>query len=325
MAGLSIGLLLPQEEGPGEPPPTWEYISEAARTAEAVGFDSAWLVDHFLWDQDPWRRDPADYGEAAGDGQLGTLEAWTTIAGLAATTSRIRLGTLVTCTRYRNPALLAKMADNVHSISGGRLVLGLGGGDNREEHEMFGYPADRAVSHFEEALQIVVPMLRTGRVDFDGEVYRAHTELRPRPVPGSPPILIGTLANRPRMLRLVATYADIWNGWVWAATEAAKIRPALEAVDEACRAVGRDPASLRRSAVVVVALDGPMARNPDVIRGSLDDVAATIAGFAAEGIDEVQVRLFPNDLASIERFGRILERVRSGEGCGASDVRRNPS
>ena len=113
------------------------------------------------------------------------------------------------------------------------------------------------------------------------------------------------------MLRLVATYADIWNGWVWAATEAAKIRPALEAVDEACRSVGRDPATLRRSAVVVVAMDGPMARNPDFIHGTPADVAATLAGFAAEGIDEIQVRLFPNDLPTIERFGRIVEQVQS--------------
>ena len=170
---LSIGILLPQEEGPGEPPPTWAYTFEAARTAEAVGFDAAWLGEPVLWDEDPWQRDPADYGEAAADGQLGTLEAWTTIAALAATTSRIRLGTLVACNRYRNPALLAKMADNVHGISGGRLVLGLGGGDNWEEHEQFGYPTERAVSHFEEALQIIVPLLRSGTVDFDGEAYRA--------------------------------------------------------------------------------------------------------------------------------------------------------
>lgn len=313
----AIGLVLPQEEGPGEPEPSWGNISGAARLAEDVGFDAAWLVDHFLWARDPWERNPGDYGLPSSDERLGALEAWTTIAGLAAVTSRIQLGTVVTCTRYRNPALLAKMADTVDGISNGRLILGLGAGDNRPEHEMFGYTADRPVSHFAEALQIIVPLLRTGAVDFEGEFYRAHAELLPRgPRAGGPPILLGSLANRPRMLSMVAKYADIWNSWVWAATEATAVRPAVEAVEDACRAIGRDPDSLRRSTVLVVAMDGPMARNPDFITGSIDDIAHTIAAFADEGVDEVQVRLFPNDLATIEQFGRVVEQLTVDEGPG---------
>ena len=311
-SNLSFGLLLPQEEGPGEPPPTWAYISATARAAEDVGFDSAWLVDHMLWAEDPWERDPAEYGAEGVTGPYGALEAWTTIAALAAVTTRLRLGTLVTCTRYRNPALLAKMADTVHDISGGRLVLGLGGGDNAPEHAQFGYPFERRVSHFAEALEIIAPLLRTGQVDFEGEFYRAHAELRPRSA-GSvgPPILIGSLANRPRVLGLVARYADIWNGWSYGATRAEDLAPALAAVDAACAEHGRDPATLARSAVVVVALDGPMARNPDALTGTPDEIAATLAGFRAVGIDELQLRLFPNTLESIEQFGPILERVRS--------------
>ena len=326
-ARLSVGVLLPQEEGPGDPPPSWALIADAARAAEDAGLDSVWLVDHLLWASDPWERDPAAFGELAKPGGLGALEAWTTIAGLAAVTTRVRLGTIVTCARYRQPALLAKMADSVDDISGGRLILGLGAGDNRPEHTAFGYPIDRPVSHFEEALAIIVPLLRLGHVEFEGEHYRAHTELRPRAArAGGPPILIGSLTNRPRVLGLVAQYADVWNGWIWATTTAHQVPAIREGVDAACLGVGRDPASLARSLVLVVALDGPMAEQRDVITGSMDEIAARIAAFAAEGIDEVQVRLFPNDLPAIERFGRIIEMVHAIEaatGSRAKDAERS--
>ena len=309
---MSIGVLLPQEEGPGDPRPSWLYLSSAAKVAEDVGIDSVWLVDHMLWATDPWERNPTEFGTETDPRGYGARELWTTLAALAATTSRARLGTLVTCTRYRNPALLAKMADNVHEISGGRLVLGLGGGDNRQEHEMFGFPTDRPVSHFEEALKVIVPLLRVGHVDFDGNHYVAHTELKPRAPGGSgPPVLIGSLSTRPRVLGLVARYADIWNGWVWAMVSADQVAPIRDSVDAACREIGRDPASLGRSVVLVVAMDGPMARNPDLITGSDSEIAETVAAFAREGVNEVQVRLFPNDLATIERFGRVIEAVRA--------------
>ena len=308
---LAIGLLLPQEEGPGDPKPSWPYLAEAARIAEAAGFDSLWLVDHFLWPRDPWARDPAEFGAAPDPAGLGTLEAWTTLAALAAVTSRVRLGTVVTCTRYRNPALLAKMADNVHAISGGRLILGLGAGDNADEHEMFGYPTDRRVSHLEEALSIIVPLLRSGSVDFDGQFYRARAVLKPRDTYlGAPPIMIGALRNRPRMLGLVARYADIWNGWIWA-TSARDVAPVRDAVDAACVEHGRQPASLARSIVVVVALEGPMTRMEGVVTGTDEEIAETLASFRREGIDEILLRLFPNDHSTTERFGRILDRISS--------------
>jgi alkanesulfonate monooxygenase SsuD/methylene tetrahydromethanopterin reductase-like flavin-dependent oxidoreductase (luciferase family) len=307
---LSIGLMLPQEEGPGDPTPSWAGMSAAARLAEDVGVDSLWLVDHLLWATDPWDRNPADFGEQSDPRGYGTLEAWTSLAALAASTRHVRLGTLVSCTRYRNPGLLAKMADSVEDVSGGRLVLGLGAGDNRPEHEALGIPTDRPISHFEEALQIIVPLLRTGQVDFEGSAYRAHLELKPRASrAGGPPILIGSLTSRPRVLGLVARFADIWNGWLAASTPA-QVKPLRDAIDGACRAFGRDPATLARSITLVVAMDGPMTRLPGAITGSIDEIAQAIAPFAEEGIDEVQVRLFPNDLPTIERFGRVLEAMR---------------
>jgi alkanesulfonate monooxygenase SsuD/methylene tetrahydromethanopterin reductase-like flavin-dependent oxidoreductase (luciferase family) len=295
---MRIGLILNHEEEPGGISPRWEDLRGFARDAEGVGVDAVWIADHFLWDGDPWGRDD--------EGTYGSWEAWTTLAALAEATSQIRLGTLVSCTTYRNPAVLAKMADSVDQVSGGRLVLGLGAGDAPEEHERFGFSFDRRVSRFAEALEIIVPLLRTGSVAFAGEFYIVPgAELRPRP-PGraGPPILIGSLAHRPRVLGLVARHADIWNGWMTHRSDPAQVAPLRAAVDEACTAIRRDPASLARSISVAVAY-GPAP--VDAITGAPSEIAETFRAFAAEGIDELQVRLFPNDRASVERFAQVIE------------------
>jgi alkanesulfonate monooxygenase SsuD/methylene tetrahydromethanopterin reductase-like flavin-dependent oxidoreductase (luciferase family) len=168
-----VGLILDQEEELDQATPRWRDTLAFARGAEAIGIDSLWLVDHFVWSADPRGR-RAEAVDATDTGGLRRSEAWTTLAALAGATSRIRLGTLVTCTRYRKTALLAKMADTVDEISGGRLVLGLGAGDDPAEHRRFGIPNDRPVSRFEEALSIIVPLLRTGGVDLEGEIYSAR-------------------------------------------------------------------------------------------------------------------------------------------------------
>jgi len=298
----SIGLLLNHEEEPGRPSPRWRDMAAFATDAEAIGVDALWLVDHFLWESDPWGRDETE--------PCGVWEAWTTLAALASITSRVRLGTLVTCAGYRNPALLAKMADTVDEISGGRFVLGLGAGDAPDEHRRFGFPFERRVSRFAEALEIVVPLLRTGRATFAGEILTARAaELRPRgPRATGPPILIGSLAGRPRILGLVARYADVWNAWIPHRSRAEEIPALREAVDAACVAHGRDPATLKRSVAIAVAFDDPL---PGAIAGSAAEIADALHRFAAEGIGELQVRLFPNDQRSVEAFSRVLELLRS--------------
>jgi alkanesulfonate monooxygenase SsuD/methylene tetrahydromethanopterin reductase-like flavin-dependent oxidoreductase (luciferase family) len=298
---MRVGLILNHEEEPGGISPRWEDVRGFAQDAEAAGVDAVWIADHFLWDGDPWGRDDA--------GKYGSWEAWTTLAALCQVTSRIRLGTLVSCTGYRNPAVLAKMADSVDQMSGGRLVLGLGAGDAPEEHERFGFDFGRRVSRFAEALEIIVPLLRTGSVEFAGEFYTVRgAELRPRP-PGTtgPPILIGSLAHRPRVLSLVARHADISNGWMTHQSDPVHVPPLRAAVDAACVAIGRDPASLARSTSVAVAY-GPAP--VDAITGAPEEIAETFRAFAAEGIDELQVRLFPNDRTSVERFAPVLEALR---------------
>src|SRR5215813_5687580 len=137
----------------------WNEFKMMVQHAEAVGFDSLWLCDHLLY----------DFGARTGISGVpssGVWECWSMLSSVAAVTTRVEIGTLVSCTSFRNPALLAKMADTVDEISGGRLILGLGGGYEETEFRAFGYPFDHRVDRFEEALQIIHKLVRTGEIDF---------------------------------------------------------------------------------------------------------------------------------------------------------------
>ena len=143
------------------------------------------------------------------------------------------------CTSFREPALLAKMADTLDEVSGGRLLLGLGAGYHVPEYTAFGYPHDHLAGRFEEALQIILPLLKGERVTFHGKYYNVDDcVLVPHgPRPGGPPIWIG--ARQPRMLRLVAQYADAYNTMAHAVPETANEQ--FGQLDEACEEVGRNP------------------------------------------------------------------------------------
>ncbi|HEX5499574.1 MAG TPA: LLM class flavin-dependent oxidoreductase, partial [Thermomicrobiales bacterium] len=201
---LSVGAFIPivETEMDGDSPRGADVLA-MARMAEAVGFDSVWIPDHLVI-SDP------------GQEPKGAWEMGATLGALAVATERVEIGALVAATSFRNPALLAKMATTVDELSGGRLILGLGTGRHEPEHRAFGYPFDRQVSRFEDALRVIAPLLREGRVDHAGPYYQAcDCELRPRgPRPSGPPLLIGALGAGPRMLDLVARYADYWNAWL---------------------------------------------------------------------------------------------------------------
>ncbi len=306
-ARLKIGVHLPFSERQMQgATPGWRDILALARRAEEVGFDSLWIADHLLF-------------RFEGIEPRGGWECLSLLSALAATTSRVELGTLVVCTGFRNPALLAKIADTVDEISGGRLILGIGAGYHEPEYRAFGYPYDHRVGRFAEAVQIISGLLKEGQVDFQGQFYEAREcELRPRgPRPGGPPIMIGTKGAR--MLRLAARYADLWNGWVaFDRSDPAEVPPLREAVDAACREVGRDPATLGRTMTVLVDFVGTpdlAARvirpdsNPDPITGSPAMIARALHAFTAEGITHIQVVLQPNNLAGIERFAPVIEEL----------------
>ncbi len=306
MRPLKVGINLPTTEGAlSGKTPKWADLLAFAERAEVLGFDSLWVPDHLLL---RWQ------------GQTrGIWECWSLLAALAAVTHRMELGSLVACTTFRSPALLAKMADTVDEISGGRLIVGLGAGWDGPEGRAFDMKSDHRVDRFEEALQIIVPLLRTGRVDFEGKYYQVQgCELRPRgPRPNGPPILIG--AKGPRMLRLAATYADLWNaeGPMRGPEE---IIPLRAAGDAACAAVGRDPATLGRSASVVVNLPLMQAQHgqPESVASeqpesvSPEGIAQMLRNYAQEGLSHVQLWLVPSTIASLEWFDQVFNLLDHG-------------
>jgi len=273
-----------------------------ARFGEQLGFDSVWVGDHLLY------RDETH-------GARGPWEAWTTLAGIAAATSRIAIGPLVACTSFHNPTMLAKLASTVDEISGGRLVLGLGAGWNETEYRAFGFPFDRRVSRFAEAFTIIRSLLRNGRVDFTGEFYVARDcELVPRPRPGGPPLMVGSSGDR--MLALTVPYVDAWNAWFTTTKNRPEGVPPLRAkVDAACRTAGRDPGEVERTIAVYVRLGGsgrqqggPAVSTP-AIEGTPEVIADALRGFAREGISHVQLVLDPITEASLEALAPVLDQL----------------
>ena len=305
---LKIGLFVPHFEQPWSGRgPRWAEIAAMARRAEEVGFDSLWLPDHLLF------RFPHVH-------QQGAWDVWSLLAALAATTKTLEIGPLVACSSFRNPALIAKMADTIDEISGGRLILGLGAGWHEPEYAAFGFPYDHRVSRFEEALQIIVPLLRTGHVDFEGTYSSARDcELRPRgPRPEGPPILIG--GSGERMLRLAARYADAWNAD--RQNDVAAVQALNARVDDACRDVGRDPASLGR--VIGIQVDLLNASRQPVqprqwvmapwpLTGTPEELTAQIRGYTEARVEHLMVWIDPVSLPGIEAFAPVLEVLDRGD------------
>jgi probable F420-dependent oxidoreductase len=294
---LKVGLILPDTEREmGGATARWSDLVELARLAEDLGFDSIWNADHLIY------RFP-------GKDVQGPWESWSLLAALAAVTSRVEIGPLVSCTSFRNPALLAKIADTVDEISGGRLVLGLGAGWHQPEYIAFGYPFDHRVSRFAEAIAIIHGLLRTGAVDFQGTYYQTpDCELRPRgPRPEGPPIMIGSVA--PRMLSLLAAYGDIWNAWARQSLD--ELTEDRQKVNAALEEAGRDPSTVERTVSLLVDLPTATGRPSEEKAGlkvrEPDELAAHLASYANFGISHVQLMLDPNTSAGIEWAARSLE------------------
>lgn len=280
---MRIGAMLPfsDEDGPGRLP-TWAEISAFATHAEAVGLDSLWASDHVL-------------SGSMDEPTEAVHESWTIVSALAATTIRIGLGQLVMCVSYRSPALLAKMAVTADEVSGGRLTLGVGAGWYEPEYRAFGWPFDHRVARFDEALQIIRPLLAGKRVTLDGRFHQVRDAVLLPPPPRPIPVLIA--GNRPRMLRLTATYADAWNtAWYWEPDD--RLYQRLADLTAALDTEQRDPATLRRT----VGLDWDSAK-PD--RG-VDDLARVLDAYDRLGIDELIVLAQPCTPESLDGLARAM-------------------
>jgi probable F420-dependent oxidoreductase len=303
---MKVGVVIPNgPDAPGASVYGWPHLRAFAQEAEADGLDSIWVYDHLLF------RFPGRAAE-------GIHEAWTVLSALAAVTERVTLGTIVLAMPFRNPALLAKMAVTLDEVSGGRLVLGVGAGWHEPEFDAFDYPFDHRVGRFEEALRILVPLVREGRTSFSGRWHAARdVELIPwsrRPDGSSIPILIA--GKRPRMLRLIAEHADSWNtAWLG---RAAELPPRVAPLLEALAAAGRDPATLEITVGVSVVLpdlaDDPASLDAaGSLTGSAEELAGALREYREAGAGHLICSMEPATPAAVERLARAVELERAGE------------
>ena len=297
-ASPRIGIQLPEVERDVR----WPEYRAMARAAEEVGFDSIWLGDHLLYQEE-------------GEHERGPWEVWTMLGALAAVTERVELGPLVACTAFHPPGLIAKMAATLAEVSGGRFVLGLGAGWNEPEFRAFGLPYDHRVSRFEEAFTIIRGLLAGERVTLDGRFFKAeglallpHPDARPRLVIGS---------NGPRMLAATLPHVEAWNTWFDSYGNSADGFAKLnEEITGAAREAGREPGDIERSACVLVALDdatGERWWGEDVepVTGSTDRIVAALRELHEAGADEIIVVADPITERSIRELGEAIGLLRA--------------
>jgi F420-dependent oxidoreductase-like protein len=301
----------------------FDHVAMLANTAERGGFDSVWVMDHFyqLPNIGP-RTDPM-------------LEGYATLAGIAARTKKVRLGTLVTGVTYRNPAFLAKEVTTLDIVSSGRAILGIGAAWNDDEHRGYGYefpPVGERLSRLEEALQICRAMFREKEATFEGRYYRIQGALNsPRPIqPNGPPIMIGG-GGEQRTLKLVAQYADMCNIF----GDVATIRHKIDVLERHCETVGRDPGTIvktRLGSLIIRKTDAEADRlfeqvlnHPGInkewaragfIVGGPDRVAEQAQKFLDAGLDGLIFNMpRMEDPEAIELAGRTLAGLRQPAGA----------
>tara|TARA_B100000029_G_scaffold500668_2_gene572759 strand:+ start:116 stop:1069 length:954 start_codon:yes stop_codon:yes gene_type:complete len=310
-----IGVLLPNwDNGYQSGTPRSVDVLQSARVADQADLDSVWIVDHFL--AEPYL-DSADYGdvdEADKGRTVGFWECWTLVSAISAATSRIEIGTLVSNTGYRNPALLAQMMNTIDDLSDGRLIAGLGAGDWPAEHAKFGYSYEHRIGRFEEALNIIKPLLEGEVVDFEGEHYQTkRAQLLPKgPRAAGPPILIGVLMGGPRMQRLVAQFAQIWNCWLVDRSDVNVYLQARDSILKACDKHGRDPDSLRKNVTIGVDVEFVESGSDEEIRirGSRDEIADGLRRFVEADVDHLSVSVRPFSDESIAKLADIVRELR---------------
>jgi F420-dependent oxidoreductase-like protein len=310
-----FGLQMPSFTFEGLPTSAlFERIAATAVAAEGAGFDSFWVMDHYhqIW--------------TVGSPDLEMLEAYTLLAGVGARTSRISLGAMVTGVTYRNPAFLAKVVTTLDVVSSGRAILGIGAAWNEDESRAYGYDWPSVAERFErleDALQICRLMFTQPQSSFEGTHHRIDGAYNvPQPVqPGGPRILIGGGGEK-KTLRLVARYADMWNGF----GSPEDIRHKLEVIRQHCAEIGRDPSEIVTTRLGTLALaetreEADRQRDAfaqrrgvdeaglraSLIWGTADEVADRVREYLDTGVDGMIFNLPPGSgPEDAARAGRLL-------------------
>ncbi len=238
---MDFGVIVPQGwrmdlVGISDPSEAYETMTRVAQAADALGYHSIWLYDHFHTFPIPM--------------QEITFECWTSLAALARDTRRVRLGQMVTCNSYRNPALLAKMASTVDALSHGRLEVGIGAGWHKEEYVAYGYPfpsTHERLERLHEAVQVILAMWTQEKASFEGTYYQVRGAINQPKGVQKPhiPLLIGGGGEKVT-LRLVAQYADACN----IGGDIPTIKHKLAVLKQHCEQLGRDYESIKRTTLI---------------------------------------------------------------------------
>ncbi len=273
---------------------SWQEWTALARACEEAGLEGLFRSDHYL--------------PTIAPGAAGSLDAWATLAALAACTDRIRLGTLVSPVTFRHPSVLAKMAATVDHVSGGRVELGLGAGWFEAEHAAFGLPFPEVAERMEmlaEQLEIITRSWTDAEVTFHGRHYRlegCRTEPRPVQTP-RPPIILGGAAG-PRSARLAARYADEYNTFLATVDE---VRQRRRRVVEACEQEGRDPATLVFSLMTACIVGADRAEVLERVRAFLHLLGAEDEDPATVLRDRSEQWLAGTPAEVLARLGELAE------------------
>jgi len=300
VAAFELGVVLPNMQyGPDRTTASWPEIRGLALRAEAIGFGTIWIADELLWRMD----------EGA---PRGCWDGVSLAGAVAAVTSKAKIGSWVLSALHRNPGIIAKTAETLDELSGGRFTFGLGAGHEWPgQARAFGLPEDHIFARFEEALEIIVPLIREGHADFEGQFHAARDlPQRPRgPRPGTMPLLIG--GNGPKGQRAAVRFADIYSCYIEERASVDEVAPRLASMEAICTELGRDPASIGRSVGVSVRPLEAAGLAPSVISGSSEEIADAIREFRDAGFTQVEIMFGPGNMAALEALAPVVEAIRA--------------
>ena len=297
-APVSLGMNIPNSErNHFYGTPMWDDMLSMSEASAQADFEILWFDDHFSF--------PDDDGS-----HRGQWDAFTLMAAIAARVPDVYLGPMVACTAYRNPGVIAKMTEMIDEISGGRFILGLGAGWQKDEYKQFGLRFEPRVTQFEEALEIIHGLLRNGVADVQGEYFQANEAKNlPRgPQSHGAPILIGSTGDR--MLKLLAKYADAWNT---GGGDPEKAKANIAKLNAACEAEGRDPSTVVKTAGIEFAVEGYNEQNAGVLELDDDGKLERLNGLKDLGFDHILLRLKPTTPETILSLKPVVEAFYEGQ------------
>lgn len=299
MRPLELGVVLPtiglpMNQGYG----SWSRISSVALEAEEVGFDTVWVPDELLW------KFPPDFTP------MGTWECVAMASAISVVTESVRVGSWVLSALHRNPGLTVKVAETIDEISGGRFLFGFGAGHSGTQGAAFGYPPDQTVGRYEEALNVVIPLLREGEATYVGQY---HSALEQNNIPRGPQgerMRLLLAGHGPRTVGLAVKHADIWSGYATKSSLPDAFVDLVHLVERTCDEQARDPESLGKSiGVFLEPSDQGMAEAIGLgvpIVGPPSEAAERIHEFARMGVSMLELVPVPFNENAMEYMAELI-------------------